>query len=151
VLPGGISADQAVVQLLGGQWKGMVSVGCFEPSEIVFHIFHGTGGGTIYRATAMDRENLFINASVAIGKIPRITAIVRAHKHFHLYMEQNGQYMLQIPCWSAWVPNKIYARLYGRMQPDIGACILQITDDERIVHHVFLYDLPQIADKVEGL
>ena len=150
-LSGNMSADQMVVQLLGGEWKGMVSVCQFEPSQLTFFITHGTGGGTIYRATAMDRENLFINASVGIGKISPVQVIVKAHKHYHLYMEQNGQHMLQIPCWSAWVPNKIYLRLYGRMQPDIGGCVLQITDDDRIVHHVFLYELPRIADRKEVL
>jgi len=151
VLPGGVSADQTVVQLLGGEWKGSVSVCQFAPSKLVFLILHGTGGGIVYRATSLDRENLFVNAAIGIGKIPPIHVIVKAHRHFYLYMEQNNQYMLHIPCWCTWVPNKVYLRLYGRMQPDVGGCILQITDDDRIVHHVFLYDPPRIADQKETL
>ncbi|RLE36901.1 hypothetical protein DRJ17_07680 [Candidatus Woesearchaeota archaeon] len=140
-----------VVQLLAGEWKGLVSVCQFKPSQKVFLILHGTGGGVIYRATSLDRENLFVNAAIGTGKIPPIHVIVKAHRHFYLYMEQNKQYMLHVPCWCAWVPNKVYLRLYGRMQPDIGGCVLQITDDDRIVHHAFLYDPPQIADQKETL
>ena len=151
VLPGGVSADQMVVQLLGGKWKGMASVCCFAPSPLTFFITHGTTQATVYRTTAMDKENLFINASVGIGKLSPIQVIVKAHRHFYLYMEQNGQYMLQVPCWITWVPNRIFLKLYGRMQPDIGACIVEVTEDGKLYHHAFLYDLPHIADRKEIL
>jgi len=151
VLPSGVSADQMIVHLLGGKWKGSAVVCRFAPSPLTFFITHGVSYATVYRATALDKENLFINAAAGIGKIPPVQVIVKAHRHFYLYMEQNGQYMLQIPCWLAWVPNKIFLRLYGRMQPDIGACIIEVTEDGKFHHHAFLYDLPHIADKKETL
>jgi len=36
------------------------------------------------------------------------------------------------------------------MQPDIGGVILELEED-RLIHHAFLYDVPHIADQVRIL
>lgn len=150
VLPGGLSADQMVVQQLGGVWCGPILVGRFQPCRLTFLIQHGEGGALLYRATEPDKENLHLNAAHGTGKIEKIDVSVKGHRHYHLYLVENGQHQIRVPCWCAFMPNRVYLKNYGRMQPDVGGVILEL-EENRLIHHVFLYDLPHIADEVRVL
>ncbi len=149
VLPGGVSADQMVVQLLGGHWKGPLCVGRFAPSKLVWNIQHGQSGAMIYRETVLAREQIFMNAAAGLGKIEFTHVMVRGHWHWFYFDATNGQWKIQVPAWACFVPNRVYLKSYGKMQPDIGGVIVQITDEDRLVMREFLYPLPKIADQTE--
>jgi len=151
VLPGGTSADQLVVQLLGGEWKGPIAIGRFSPSNLLWNIQHGQSGAMIYRETVLAREQIFMNAAAGLGKIELTHVMVRGHWHWFYFDATNSQWKIQVPGWACFIPNKIYLRSYGKMQPDIGGVIVQITDEDRLVLREYLYPLPKIADTSEEL
>jgi hypothetical protein len=123
----------------------------FEPSERVFNISHGESAAYIYREMLMGREALFQKYSEALGKIPHIDVIVRGHWHQFIYIHAHGQHMLQLPCWVAFEPNKIFLKSYGKMQPDIGGAIVFIDNNDRVRVWHFLYPAVHIADFVKKL
>jgi hypothetical protein len=137
---------------LNGEWLGSVANAQFDPSERTFNIAHGESAAYIYREMLMGREALFQKAAEALGKIPHIDVIVRGHWHQFIYIHAHGQHMLQLPCWVAFEPNKIFLKSYDKMQPDLGDAIVFLDDKDRIrVWHSPEHEVPHIADFVRKL
>ncbi|GAG33039.1 unnamed protein product, partial [marine sediment metagenome] len=102
------------------------------PTGTVVNVSHKATGAMIYTATVLDRESLFMMAAEAREKLPRFHVIVRAHLHGYLYLDNGYHHIIQLPCWKAWFPFKGAARLFGKMQPDIGYVLLKCYDDGAI-------------------
>lgn len=139
----GHNPEKDVCDRLGGIWKGAAANLQFDPSIRVFNIAHGESQAYIYREMLMGRELLFQKEAEARGKIPKIDAIIRGHWHQFIYIHEKGMHAIQLPCWIAYEPSKPYLKSYGKMQPEIGGCIIYIDDDDRIgVHHFLMPSIP---------
>lgn len=115
----------------------------------MLHVEHGESAAMIYRSTLLDREGLFHLQSEAQGKIPKADIIAFGHGHSYLKVELRKQLLMQLPCWKAFEPSKIFLKSYGKMQPDIGAVILLIDNNDNIFIQHYDYPLPHIADMVQ--
>lgn len=143
-----VNPEKDVCDRLGGSWLGPIKNVKFSPSDKIFNLSHGESGAFIYREMVMGREILFMKAAEALGKIPKISVIVRGHWHFFSHIHSNGIHYLQVPCWMGFEPSKIYLKSYGKMQSDIGGTILFLDDSSRVKVWPFLYPAPHIADGV---
>lgn len=143
--------QKTICKELGGKYLGAVANIQLRGTKRIMNISHGASSAYIYRTTIMDREGLFQMAAATLGKIPKIDIVIRGHWHSFIHIHLAKQHMIQLPCWMALEPNKIYLRSYGKMQPDIGAVILLIDKEERITVWHYLYPLPNIADMVKIL
>lgn len=146
----GHNPEKDVCDRLGGEWWGPLANAKFEPSEKIFNIAHGESAAYIYREMLMGREAMFQKWAQALGKIPKIDVVVRGHGHHFIYIHENDQHMIQLPCWMAYEPSRPYLKSYGKMQPDIGAVIVFIDDADRIRVWHYLYDCPHIVDFVRS-
>lgn len=141
-----------IAKRLGGKFYGAVANIHPVGTNRTINIAHGEGGAFVYRATAMDREGLFQLAATAQGKIPKVDVVVRGHLHSFCHLHMPKQHLIQLPCWKAYDPNKITLKSYGKMQPDIGGCILFIDEENRIdIHHYLLNPIPHIDDFVRDI
>ncbi len=137
-----------IAKRLGGKFYGAIAnIHPVKTSRII-NISHGVGGAFVYRSTALDREGLFQLASTALGKIPKVDIVVRGHLHSFIHLHMPSQHLIQLPCWVAYEPNKIMLKSYGKLQPDIGAVILFIDEEDRVDIHHYLYPLIHIDDFV---
>jgi len=149
----GMNPEKAVCDDLGqycqsSTWLGPVANIRFSPSKKVFNIHHGYTGSVIYREMVLAREGLFTKWAEGSGKLPRIDVVVRGHLHNFIYIHENDLHLLQLPCWKAFEPSKITLKLYAKMQPDIGGCIVLIDNNDRMVVHHYLYSCPAIVGEV---
>lgn len=136
---------------LKGKYLGAIANLHLKGTRRVINVAHGVGGAMIYRATVMDREGLFQLASMACDRIPKIDVIVRGHLHNFIHLHLPHQHIIQLPCWVAYEPNKIMLKSYGKMQPDIGGCVLFVDDEDRITVHHYLYPSPRIDDFIRNV
>jgi len=113
-----------------------------NPTDTVVNVSHKATGAMIYTATVLDRESLFMMAAEAREKLERFHVIVRAHLHGYLYLDNGYHHIIQLPCWKAWFPFKGAARLFGKMQPDIGYVLLKCYDDGAIEVKRRLWNAP---------
>jgi len=120
----------------------------FTPTTKVANIAHKATGATIYPATALDRERVFLKMAEGTGKLPKIDAFIRGHLHFYFHLDYADMHIVQLPAWKAWFPMGDAVRLYGKMQPDIGGVIMIIDKENRMMVFHFLYELPHILDRV---
>ncbi len=146
----GHNPEKDVCDRLGGVWKGMIANLKFAPAEKVFNIQHGESAAYVYREMLMGRELMFTKLAEATGKVPRIDVFIRGHWHNFIYIHEKDIHMIQLPAWMAYEPSKPYLKSYGKMQPDIGGCILYIDDYDRLrVWHFTMDEIPHFVDKVE--
>ena len=117
---------------------------------VTMNIQHGYGGGSMYRATKMDREAMFINLAESNNKLDgKIDVIIRGHLHYFACL-QMVKTSIQLPCWKAFEASKIFLPNYGRMQPDIGGVVMLVDKQNSVmVKQITDFKLPNIVDKVE--
>ena len=95
----------------------------------------------------MSREALFMMEAIQLGKLPKIDCIIRAHWHKFIYIHMEHIHLLQLPGWQAYYAWKGALLSYGKMQPDIGGCILFVDNEDRILVMKFTMDgIPHIGD-----
>jgi hypothetical protein len=148
----GHNPEKDICDRLSGIWKGSIANLQFAPCKKVFNIQHGESAAYIYREMLMGREMMFMKYAEATNKIPKIDVMVRGHWHNFIYIHEKDTHMIQLPCWIAYEPSKPYLKSYGKMQPDIGGCILYLDDADRLrVWHFTMNEIPHFADKVEEI
>jgi UDP-2,3-diacylglucosamine pyrophosphatase LpxH len=138
--------EKDVCGALNGSWLGAIKNVRFLPSQKLFNLSHGESAAYIYVEMLMGREMLFMKAAEALGKIPKISVIARGHLHRFAHIHAHGVHFLQLPGWKAFEPSKIFLKSYPKMQPDVGGCVLQIDDEDRIKVWPYIYPNPHIAD-----
>lgn len=148
----GHNPDEGLCTELGAKsdihtdWKGLIANLNIKDTGKMINLSHGGSGAFIYRETAMAREIAFAKMAFANGKLPKIDMFVHGHWHWFAYLHEAKTHYLQLPCWIAFEPCQIYVKNYTRFQPDIGASIIFIDENNFITCWHFLYDLPHIAD-----
>ncbi len=152
----GVSVERNVCNELGklegtvSEWWGPFAFREFEPSKRVWLIQHGVSQAYIYREMIMGRENLHANAAAALGKTPFIDVVVKGHWHSYVCIEENGQFMVQCPCWCMFIPWRGTLMMIPRFQPDIGGVIIKIMEDERIVVKPYVFKpTPKVVGDLE--
>ena len=140
-----------IAKRLNGTFLGLLANVKLEPTKRVMNVAHGVGGAAIYATQILNREADFMLMASALEQLPHFDIVVRAHLHrfFHVHFEK--QHLIQLPCWMAWEPNKIYVKYYGKKQPSIGGVVLLIDDKERITVWHYTYPCPHIADMVKKI
>ncbi len=134
----GLQIERRVQREINGKngikskWWGLIANIKIEGTNHRAHIIHGSSASMIYRATNIDRKNLFMNAAAGIGKLPKFTILMRAHWHWSAYLHINSQHNIQIPCFCLFIPWQGGVEMYAKAQPDIGAMILTIYDDDHV-------------------
>jgi len=136
-----------IMQALGGKYFGAISNVALEKTNKTLNISHGVSSAFVYRTMLMSREALFMMEAIQLGKIPKVDVIVRGHWHKFIYIHMEHIHLLQLPGWQAYVPWKGALLSYGKMQPDIGGCILFIDNDNRVLVLKFtMQNIPHIGD-----
>lgn len=130
---------------LHAEWLGPVAN--LRAGKKLLNLSHGGSGAFIYRETSMAREIMFSKTAYANDKLPKIDMFIHGHWHWFAYLHEYDVHFVQLPCWIAYEPISLYTKNYTRFQPDIGAAICLIDDEERITVWHFLYPLPHIADE----
>ena len=111
------------------------------------NMMHGSTQAYIYREMVMGREALFMKWAEGLGKLDKFDIIIRAHIHVFMHIHQNRQHIVVIPAWQAFTPSRYTMKSYGKLQPDIGACLLLIDENDRIhIWHYLLKENPKITD-----
>ncbi len=114
------------------QFHGFIRNIRMKPTPTVFNIAHKATNAAIYTATVLDRESLFAMAAETQNKLPRFHVMVRHHLHGYLYLDNGYHHIIQGPAWKCWFPMKGAARLFGKMQPDIGYVLVKCYEDGAI-------------------
>lgn len=129
-------------------YHGVIGNLRMKPSKKVFNVAHKASNAMLYTSTMLDREHIYMKYAEAMGKLPKIDYVFRAHLHHYRHLDFGFMHVLQIPCWKAWYPIKKSTRLYGRMQPDIGFVIVLIDDEEHSFVIEFIWNAPHIVDEL---
>lgn len=104
-------------------------------------IAHESATGLVYPATLMSRDVNWTLQSYAQGKTPRVDAIVRAHLHHWLYIDQSRIHCVQLPGFMALTPYQQTIKYYFKLQPDIGGALMLADEEGRLRFWHFL--MPQ--------
>lgn len=128
---------------LGGKHMGGLANLKFSGRR--FNITHGTSAAFVYRAGRMERDAYFQKWAEALGKVPKVDVLVKAHWHQFFHIHANQQHIIQIPCWQGFVPWDKALGNYARYQPDIGGIIVTLDEQARIRVLHFLYPVVHIG------
>ena len=146
----GLNPEKCVCDGLSGTWLGPLANIKFTPSNKVFNVLHGQSASFIYKEMLAGREILFSKWAEGGGRLPRVDVIVRGHLHSYMHLHENGVHFILLPCWLAYEPSKITMKLYGKFQPDIGGCVVQIDSEDRIIPWHYTYPVPHISDEIRS-
>jgi len=110
----------------------------------VLWIAHPATGATVYPETVLGRDiGQFLQAH-AMGKLPRVDMIIRAHRHEYMELHKSTIRYMILPCWQFYVPYDKAVKWFAKWQPDIGAAILLADEQCRLRPWHFTY--PNIMD-----
>jgi len=138
-----------IAKMIGGRFCGLIRTIKLTSTDRLLNIAHGSSAAWVYRTMIMDRDAMHMLEAVALGKIPFVNMIMRGHWHKFVHIHMESIHMLQLPGWQAFVPWKGSIRSYGKFQPDIGACILLIDEEDRMIVLPFTHkNIPHIGDAV---
>jgi len=113
-------------------------------------VTHSASTATVYPHTPMLRDSRWFKVMYADGKLPRVSLIVRAHKHRMDFVDDRSIKIIQVPCFCAFMPYQRSLRAFPQWQPDIGAVFVQLDKEERISIQEWLYP-PFLLDEFGNL
>lgn len=111
-------------------------------------VTHEASSAVDYPHTPMVRSSRWFHIQYSTGKLPKISFIVRAHKHSYNYID-DFMHVVQIPGWSAFTPYQQSTRRFSAWQPDYGAVFLELDEEDRLSFKPWLYP-PFIIEDVTG-
>jgi len=109
-------------------------------------VCHHASAAVVYPHTPAVRDARWFKIQYFDGKLPRVDWVVRADKHTSSFIDDRGIYIVQVPCWQAFVPYKKSLRAFPMWQPDIGAVFLWTDKEDRRNYQEWLYPPFLIAD-----
>jgi len=116
---------------LNAEWLGFIVNKQIEPSDLVFNMAHGYGGGGTNVATPIETEIKEMLIAEAQGLIPHIDVVVRGHIHSSdADITMRGKRFIRVPSWKAFGDWKRMGHYYGRHQPIIGGKIVTVYKDD---------------------
>ena len=141
-----MDSDKAFMEAIGGEYLGALANVRLEGTDVIANLTHAAGGAVIYRATAADRESLFMDASEQL-KLPfHCDLMLRGHWHWYLHLQNSSRHIVFAPCWKLWFDWKIMCQVYGRKQPDVGGVVLDIEcKDINVKSYIYPYIMLQDA------
>jgi len=137
-----------IADALKGKFEGYLANIKLKNSNRIINVAHGSSGAWRYRSMQLDQQAMDLLGAEALNKIPfHIDMLIRGHWHQFIHIHVFKQHLLQLPGWAAYTPWTGALRSYGKFQPDIGACILFIDKEDRMIVHPYLMkEIPHIAD-----
>ncbi len=129
-----------------GQWLGVVGNLRLTGTSVRINVAHAMGGGMVYRATGLDKQNKFALLADACGKVERPTLMLRGHNHYYQMLDTETGTVVMCPCWKIFEPSRFYMKNYHQFQPDIGGLKIIIHDDDSVQVLKRTYPLPHLAD-----
>lgn len=144
-----VRLHKRIAEALGGIYFDSIANLRLTPSKRVANVSHASTRAVIYPETILGRDMMLFKEAEALGKIPKVDVIIRAHRHKWCYIHKADQHYIQLPTWQAFTPWYKGVRWYPRVQPDIGGAFLLIDDKDRIRVFHFLYPPVHIADEVK--
>jgi len=132
--------DRKICDDLNGHFGGAIANVRLKNSNKVINIAHGGGFPPQYIGTRMSKEILLSLTSEHLNKIPIATILIRAHFHCYGHLEMLGKHFIYNPGWESARRNIHSAPNFFRFQPDIGAVLISIDEDEINVKP-FLYQI----------
>lgn len=115
------------IQLKYGKYKRML------------WLAHPTTGATVYPETVLGRDIGQFLQAFAMGKLPRVDMVIRAHRHEYMELHKSTMRYMILPCWQFFVPYDKAIKWYSKWQPDIGGAILLADDKCRLRPWHFTY------------
>jgi hypothetical protein len=98
----------------------------------VIWLAHPATGATVYPETVLGRDiGQFLQAH-AMGKLPKVDMIIRAHRHEYMELHKSTIRYMILPCWQFYVPYDKAVKWYAKWQPDIGGAILLADNQIRL-------------------
>lgn len=110
----------------------------------VIWIAHPATGATMYPEMAMGRDIGHFLQAYAMGKLPKVDMIIRAHKHEYISLHKSTIRSVILPCWQFFCPYDKAVKWYSKWQPDIGGLILLADEQVRLRPWHFTY--PNVPD-----
>jgi len=143
--------EQDIARHFKGKFFGEIANVRLVPSNRVASISHHGHSAIIYPETAFGRDMTFYLESMALGKLPKIDIIIRAHLHRWCYIHRYKIHYVSLPCFQGFVPYPRAVKYFGKLQPDIGGAILFIDEEDRIrVWHYLYPNISVTSNIVEG-
>lgn len=110
----------------------------------VLWLAHPATGATVYPETVLGRDIGQFLQAFAMGKLPKVDMIIRAHRHEYMELHKSSIRYMILPCWQCYVPYDNAVKWYSKWQPDIGGAILLADEQVRLRPWHFTY--PNIVD-----
>lgn len=133
---------KAVCDAVGGNYMGQVVNWQVGDTGKIIHATHKSSGAMLYKATALDRNSLYMSAAKSKIKMdPDI--MIYGHHHQYFRVDTATRINIMCPCFKFWHPIKDGSK-YSMTQPSIGGLIIKI--GKRIQVDVYLYPLEHVYD-----
>ena len=100
---------------------------------------HPATGATIYPETVLGRDIGHFLQACAMGKLPPVDMIIRAHRHEFMELHKSAIRYMILPCWQFYVPYDKAVKMFAKWQPDIGGAILLADEQCRLRPWHFTY------------
>jgi UDP-2,3-diacylglucosamine pyrophosphatase LpxH len=139
---------KVLAEYLNGKFYGAVANVKLDGVDKIVNVAHATTDAIVYPETVLSRDIMFLKEAEALGKLPKINAVIRAHRHSYVEIHKHDLHYISLPCWEAFTPYYKAVKWYFKFQPDIGGAVMLADDQKRLRFMHFLYDCPHISDKV---
>ena len=136
--------EKGVCERVGGSYFGMLANWEVADTGKVIHMTHKSSGAMQYKATALDRNSLYMSAAKSKVKIDP-DVMLYGHHHQYFRVDTSTRINIMAPCWKFWHPIKSGEK-YSMTQPSIGGLVIKITNEKRIYVDPYLYPLEHIYD-----
>ena len=132
--------DRGLAEILNAKFGGAIANVRLKGTGIVINIAHGVGSRPVYLGTRMNQDIFNAILTEHLLKMPDVSIIIRAHFHIYSYFAIHNKHFIYIPGWNAIRKGRFITRWYFR-QPDIGAVLLGIDEDNNINVRPYLFKL----------
>ena len=132
--------DRGLAEVLHAKFGGAISNIRLKGTDVVINIAHGIGSRPVYTGTRMNQDVFNAILTEHLLKMPEVSVIVRAHFHIFSYFAIYDKHFIYIPGWNAIRKGRFITRWYFR-QPDIGAVLLSIDNDNNVYVKPYLFKL----------
>lgn len=133
-----------VCQEVGGEYMGQIANWQVGDTGKVIHMTHKSSGAMLYKATALDRNSLYMSAAKSkVGIDPDV--MLYGHHHQYFRVDTSTRINIMCPCWKFWHPIKSGEK-YSMTQPSIGGLAIKIMNSGRIYVDPYLYKIEHVYD-----
>ncbi len=139
--------DELVIRGLRGHCLGKLKILYIRETGHRILVTHGGKFGGVSIGTYADKVATSLLIGNARGKIPRIDIWAQGHLHQFWHHTTPAIDFVVAPCWQGWYYMDGIVANYGRIQPDIGAVVLELEKGKGPVVHRFLFDNVPIAQQ----